>query len=38
MKKETMEQMDVFSRHINGGKEPLAEALEGVARMQKAAQ
>ena len=38
MKKETMEQMDVFSRHINGGKGPLAEALEGVARMQKAAQ
>lgn len=38
MKKETMEQMDVFSRHINGGKGPLAEALAGVARMQKAAQ
>ena len=38
MKKETMEQIDVFSRHINGGKGPLAEALEGVARMQKATQ
>ncbi len=37
MKKE-IEHMDVFSRHINGGKEGLLEALEGVARMQKAAQ
>lgn len=38
MKKETREQMDVFRRHINGGKEPLAEALEVVERTQKAAQ
>ncbi len=37
MEKEDIEQMDVFSRHINGGTGPLQEAMETVARTQKQA-